>query len=165
MKFPTVTKFCICSILFEGLPSPTYKDQLKDDIFSLGSMAAYKGQMSCPLYMVKSRMAMIKFPESRYSIHQGFFENLVETKTGFPEEVSFAFVDFDFYEPIKIALEFLDFTLSQGGVIMVDDYDFFSTGAKTATDEFVERNNTDRMRYKLEVADKYLGRFAMLTKL
>ena len=30
---------------FEGLPMPTERDQLKDDIFALGSMAAYAGAM------------------------------------------------------------------------------------------------------------------------
>ena len=150
---------------FAGLPAPTDKDQLKDDIFSLGSMDAYMGEMSCPLDMVKSRLAMINFPESRYQTHQGFIEELVKTKRGFPEKVSFAFVDFDFYEPIKIALDYLDTTLSNGGIIMVDDYDFFSTGAKTATDEFIESMNSNRQRYRLEVADKRLGHFAMISKL
>lgn len=150
---------------FEGLPAPTDKDQLKDDIFSLGSMDAYQGEMSCPLEMVKSRLAMINFPESRYCIHQGFIEDLIKSKIEFPENVSFAFVDFDFYEPIKIVLEFLDLTLSEGGVIMVDDYDFFSTGAKTATDEFIENMNSERQKYELEIPDKQLGYFAMITKL
>lgn len=150
---------------FEGLPAPTDKDQLKDDIFSLGSMDAYEGEMSCPLDMVKSRLAMINFPESRYQIHQGFIEESVKNKSGFPEKVSFAFVDFDFYEPIKIALEFLNSTLTKGGIIMVDDYDFFSTGAKTATDEFIDEMNSDSQSYKLEVADQQLGCFSIITKL
>lgn len=116
---------------FAGLPAPTDKDQLKDDIFSLGSMDAYQGEMSCPLDMVKGRLAMIGFPESKYQIYQSFIEELVKTKNGFPEMVSFAYVDFDFYEPIKIALEYLITSLSKGGVIMVDYYNFFSTGAKS----------------------------------
>jgi O-methyltransferase len=150
---------------FEGLPSPTEKDQLKDDIFSLGSMNAYQGKMSCPVDMVKKRLTSIGFPESRYLIHQGFIEDLVNEKRDFPASVSFAYVDFDFYEPIKIALAFLDKTLTKGGVIMVDDYDYFSTGAKSATDEFITRMNRSRQTYKLEVADSQLGHFACITKL
>ena len=68
---------------------------------------------------------MITFPKSKYHKHQGFIEELVKTKSRFPEKVSFAFVDFDFDEPIKIALEFFYTTLTKGGVIMVDNYDFF----------------------------------------
>src|ERR1035437_2432520 len=31
---------------FQGLPAPSERDELKDDIFKLGSMAAYQGQMA-----------------------------------------------------------------------------------------------------------------------
>ena len=48
---------------------------------------------------------------------------------------------------------------------MVDDYDFFSTGAKTATDEFIECMNSEHQKYQIEVADKQLGCFASITKL
>jgi hypothetical protein len=47
---------------FEGLPNPTKKDSLINDIFNLGSMEAYKGTMACPVDMVKSRLSDINFP-------------------------------------------------------------------------------------------------------
>ena len=40
---------------FEGLPMPTEKDQLKDDIFSLGSIEAYKGTMACGIDQVSRK--------------------------------------------------------------------------------------------------------------
>ena len=150
---------------FEGLPAPSDKDHLKDDIYSLGSMEAYKGEMACPEDMVKHRLAMVNFPIARYRIHKGFIEDLIIEHRGFPKVVSFAYVDFDFYEPIKIALEYLDNTLSPGGKIMVDDYDFFSTGAKTAVDEFMDQMNSVNQKYSVEVADEQLGHFAIISKL
>jgi hypothetical protein len=39
---------------FEGLPKPSAKDELKDDITALGSMDAYTGTMACP-----ERMAVL----------------------------------------------------------------------------------------------------------
>jgi len=150
---------------FEGLPAPSEKDQLKDDIFALGDIEAYQGEMSCAVDMVKHRLAMIEFPDSRYQIHQGFIEEIIKESRDFPEAVSFAYVDFDFYEPIKIALDFLANTLSVGGKVMIDDYDFFSTGAKTAVDEFVEKMNSEVPKYSIEVADKQLGNFAVISKL
>ena len=48
------------------------------------------------------------------------------------------YVDFDFYSPISVALRFLNKRLVTGGVIVVDDYGFFSSGAKTAVDEFLK---------------------------
>ena len=44
---------------FEGLPSPTEKDQLKDDIFSLGSMEAYRGTMAAPEELVQKLLSKI----------------------------------------------------------------------------------------------------------
>lgn len=50
-------------------------------------------------------------------------------------------MDFDFYNPIKVALDFLHRVTPIGAIIIVDDYDFFSTGAKKAANEFVEERN------------------------
>lgn len=124
---------------FKGLSAPTEKDKLKDDILHLGSIEKYKGKMSCSINYVKHELKKINFPSSRAKIVAGFIE---ETICGclLPNKVCFAFVDFDFYEPVVIALRFLDKVLQKGGFIIVDDYDFFSTGAKTAVDEFISAN-------------------------
>lgn len=149
---------------FEGLPRPTEKDQLKDDIFSLGSMEAYTGKMSQPEEMVRTRLAALAFPPQKYVIHKGFIEQVIEADNNLPVEVSFAYLDFDFYEPIKVTLEFLDRTTSAGSIIIVDDYDFFSTGVKTAVDEFVEEKNLRSEKYECLVPDIRYGHFAVLTR-
>ncbi len=128
---------------FEGLPKPTEKDELKDDIFSLGSMEAYEGTMSCPEDMVKTRLKAIQFPDDRCVIHKGFIETSIQGNENLPQQVSFAYIDFDFYEPIKIALEFLHQISPVGAIFVVDDYDFFSTGVKTAVEEFLEERKNE----------------------
>lgn len=150
---------------FEGLPKPTKKDQLKNDIFNLGSMAAYEGTMRCPEQMVIRRLNDIKFPGKQYFIHKGYIEKLILKKENFPKKVSFAYIDFDFYEPIKIALEYLNMSTEKGAVIMIDDYDFFSTGVKSAVDEFISKNNEISRKYELFIPEKVFGYFAILTKL
>lgn len=150
---------------FEGLPEPSGKDQLKDDIFSLGSMDAYTGTMSCPEEMVRSRLSAISFPQRRFVIHKGFINQIFMDSSNLPKEVSFAYVDFDFYEPVKLALDFLHLTTSIGAIIIVDDYDFFSTGAKTAVDEFIEENNSSRVVYECLVPNSRYGHFAVLTRM
>ena len=149
---------------FKGLPKPTGKDKLKNDIFSLGSIEAYEGTMSCPESMVVSRLQAISFSPRRYIIHRGFVEHSIGSDSRLPEKVSFAYVDFDFYEPIKTALEFLHRVCPAGAVIIVDDYDFFSTGAKTAVDEFVLEKNAAVKAYDVLIPDKRLGYFAVLSK-
>lgn len=149
---------------FEGLPKPSEQDRLKDDIFALGSMEAYTGQMSCPEDMVRTRLEAISFPQQRYVIHKGFIERILHEDTNLPTQVSFAYVDFDFYEPIKVTLEFLHAITRTGAVIIVDDYDFFSTGAKTAVDEFIEGKNSGAEVYECFIPDQTVGHFAVLTK-
>ena len=145
---------------FQGLPKPTEKDQLKDDISSLGSMEAYEGAMSCPQDMVTARLRAVGFPFERVQIHAGFIEDKIGLDKHMPKQVSFAYVDFDLYEPIKIALEFLHGVMPVGAVAVVDDYDYFSTGAKTAVDEFVEATGC----YDLTVPDPKYGHFAILSR-
>jgi O-methyltransferase len=149
---------------FEGLPKPSDKDQLKDDIFSLGSIEAYAGTMSCPEDMVRSRLQAISFPAPRYVIHKGFIEQLIQNDTLLPKEVCFAYVDFDFYEPIKVALDFLHRVTPSGAIIVVDDYDFFSTGVKTAVDEFIAAKRATGIDYGCFVPNKCYGHFAVLTR-
>ncbi|MFZ2664583.1 MAG: TylF/MycF/NovP-related O-methyltransferase [Patescibacteria group bacterium] len=150
---------------FEGLPRPSEKDILKDDILSLGSMEAYTGTMSCPEDMVLARLKAILFPSERLITHKGFIEKLDLEDDSLPKEVSFAYVDFDFYEPIKIALDYLDKVTPKSAVVVVDDYDFFSTGSKTAVDEFIKKMNSKGERYKLFIPDSKYGYFAILTKI
>jgi len=146
---------------FQGLPTPTDKDALKDDIFCLGSMKAYTGQMSEPIDKVVHRLNDISFPRPRYVIHAGFIEGLLHADGNLPHKVSFAYVDLDLYAPIKLALEYLDGVIEQYGIIIVDDYDFFSTGAKTAVDEFMSKNNP---RYEVVIPTKKYGHFAVLER-
>ena len=149
---------------FRGLPRPSDKDQLKDDMFSLGSIEAYAGTMSSPEEMVRSRLKAISFPEQRYVIHKGFIEQLIHEDKFLPEEVCFAYVDFDFYEPIKIALNFLDHVTQSGSIIIIDDYDFFSTGVKIAVDEFIQAKLLIGSVYECHIPSTHYGHFAILTK-
>jgi len=150
---------------FEGLPSPTEKDQLKDDIFSLGSMEAYKGTMAAPEELVQNLLSKISFTSDRYYIHKGWIEKVLKVDTNLPKKVSFAYVDFDFYEPIKLALEFLHYTTLKGAIIIVDDYDYFSTGSKLAVDEFLNKKNSNRKQYNSFIPDVNYGHFIILTRL
>jgi hypothetical protein len=150
---------------FEGLPKPTDKDQLIDDIFKLGSMHAYEGKMSFPEASVRKRLQLIGFPENRTFIHKGFIEKTISESERLPKKVSVAYVDFDFYEPIIEALNFLDSVLEVGGIVIVDDYGFFSTGAKTAVDEWLISMNFSEQRYHSSVPASHLGKFVVIKKL
>src|SRR5690606_31834359 len=143
---------------FEGLPKPSPQDQLKDDIFNLGSIERYEGEMRCDPRELEFRLAEIGFPKDRYRVCPGWIhESLTEDKG--PGQVCFAYVDFDFYEPILHTLEYLHRHLAPRGRIVVDDYDWFSTGAKSAVDEFVAQHPND---YELGFPQAWAGAFVLL---
>ena len=144
---------------FAGLPKPSAQDQLKDDIFRLGSMERYEGEMRCDSREVEHRLAAIGFPADRYRIRPGWVHDTLREDNG-PRAVCFAYVDFDFYEPIRHTLEYLDRHLTPNGRIVVDDYDFFSTGAKTAVDEFVASHPD----YELVKPEPWAGAFCLLRR-
>lgn len=121
---------------FEGLPAPTEKDRLIDDIAGLGDMARYQGQMRAREDQVRDKLALVPFPEARTRIVKGWIDKTLALPD-VPSQIAFAYVDFDFYEPIRLALHFLDRVMPVGGFVVVDDYGFFSEGAQLAVDEFV----------------------------
>jgi hypothetical protein len=145
---------------FEGLPAPTKEDVLIHDIFKLGSMDKYKGTMASPESLVLGKLEAINFPRERIKIKKGWVKDAIKSGE-LPEKVAFAYVDFDFYDPIKDALEFLDQRMPAGGRIVVDDYGFFSEGAQLAVDQFVAAMGG---RYKFEMPLPFAGHFCILSK-
>jgi hypothetical protein len=146
---------------FEGLPAPGPQDKLINDIFSLGSMDKYKGTMASPEAEMRSKLYSINFPPARTKVKKGWVRDSIKSGE-LPTQVSFAYVDFDFYDPIKDALEFLDSRMPPGGRIVVDDYGFFSEGAQLAVDQFVARVGD---RFKFELPLPFAGHFCVLSKL
>jgi len=145
---------------FAGLPAPTAEDELIDDIDHLGSMQAYTGRMSHPEAEMRARMTEIGIDSGSFRVVRGVFDSSV-TADRLPERICFAYVDFDFYAPIKAALEKLSSRLTPGGIIVVDDYGFFSKGAQTAVDEFVAAHADS---FRLEVPDYCADHFAILRR-
>jgi hypothetical protein len=91
-------------------------------------------------------------------------EDVFRGDRNLPDKVCFAYVDFDYYEPTKLALEFLHRITPSGAILIVDDYDYFSTGAKAAVDEFRRDKNSGETSYACFVPDTRYGHFAVLTK-
>jgi hypothetical protein len=145
---------------FQGLPMPTGKDILIDDIFSLGSIEKYQGTMVCGQEQVIGRLNSISFPLERVKVVPGFIEKTAKFPN-LPKQVCFAYVDFDFYEPIRIALELLESRLPIGGAVIVDDYGFFSDGARAAVDEFAEAREP---RYEKAPSPNWASKFCVLRR-
>lgn len=146
---------------FQGLSKPGKKDILLDDIFKLGFMERYQNSMCYSVDEVKHRLSLVNFPQSRTKIVEGFIENTIKGRL-LPKKISFVFIDFDLYQPTRVALLYINRVIVKGGVIIIDDYNFFSKGAKTAVDEFYKAHKTD---YKRTMPAKFAGYFIILERI
>jgi O-methyltransferase len=145
---------------FEGLPAPSKEDRLINDIFNLGAMEKYQGTMASPHDEVLGKLATVNFPSERTKIKKGWIKDTVKSGN-LPAQIAFAYIDFDFHDPIKEALDFVDARMPAGGRIVVDDYGFFSAGAQLAVDRFAAAAR-DRFTFALPLP--FAGHFCILSK-
>ena len=75
--------------------------------------------------------------------------------------MAFAYIDFDFYEPILLALNLMATRLHPKGYMLVDDFGYFSAGAQTAVEEFVE---AQKGKFVLTLPPAHAGKFAILSQ-
>jgi O-methyltransferase len=144
---------------FEGLSKPTEKDKLIDDIFDLGSMAAYAGTMATPMQLPASMISSIGFPPDRVHFIKQMIEGELRDLDKLPAAVSFAYFDMDLYEPTLLSLEWFHTVSRSGAIAIVDDYGFLSSGVESAVTEFLVGEN-----YELSLPVKSAGHFCQLTK-
>lgn len=133
---------------FCGLPAPSPEDELKDDIFNLKNINNYKGKMSHGENKVINELKNINFKKEQYIINKGFFTKENLDINILPKEISFAYLDFDFYKPTKDVLEVINPLLTKNSQIIVDDYDFFSTGVKKAVDDWFDNTKFSQQKIR-----------------
>lgn len=114
---------------FQGLPNPTQFDIVVDGGFKFGDMVA-------SVESVKQKFVNTKEPK----ILKGFFKDIPIEQ--YPDKISFAHLDGDFYQSILDSFEIIYPKVSNGGVIIVDDYGYNKLpGVKKATDLFLKDKN------------------------
>ena len=97
---------------FTGLPPKTAADESRaGDQFQAGELAVSKKQ-----FLIQFQKANLKPP----IIHKGWFKDITSNEV--PDQISFAFLDGDFYESIRDSLRLVLPRMQQGGVIIIDDY-------------------------------------------
>ena len=117
------------------LSKPSF-DRLKDDIFDL-KIENYQGKMSHKQDEVINELNKIKFDMNNLIINKGFSKKIYLNFIS--QKITFAYLDFDFYQPTLDVLNTIDKILIKDGIIIVDDYDF-STGVKTVIDSWHDLN-------------------------
>jgi O-methyltransferase len=133
LREPTTRKLWLYDS-FEGLPRPHEKDILLHDIFKKQTINAYEGAISIPERCVLAELESVTPDLKYFRIVKGWI-TLESLKAQSPDQISFAYLDMDFYQSTYEVLKFLIDRMPKGGIAVIDDYGFFSEGVKTAVSE------------------------------
>jgi hypothetical protein len=142
---------------FEGMPPPTEED------VRLGGPPAAELLATRPktakvwaiadLDDVRAGMAQAGYPAERIHYHPGLVEDTIPA--GAPERIALLRLDTDWYASTRHELEHLYDRVPAGGVVIIDDYDYWD-GSRKAVDEFIARTGA-----RLLLAPMGSGRIAV----
>jgi O-methyltransferase len=124
---------------FEGMPPPGEEDRLRDgrlagDVLEISPRSSNFWAIA-GLDDVRAGMMETGYPPERIHFHPGLVEDTVPSQA--PERIALLRLDTDWYASTRHELEHLYDRVPSGGVIVLDDYDFWQ-GARQAVDEFLE---------------------------
>lgn len=126
---------------FEGMPEPTEEDVLWTGATAKELLATEAGKSAELLWAaaslddVRQTMQHTGYPTHLVHYVEGRVQDTVPANA--PESISVLRLDTDWYESSKHELEHLYPRLSAGGVLILDDYGWWS-GVRKATDEYFE---------------------------
>jgi asparagine synthase (glutamine-hydrolysing) len=134
--------------MFGLIPPPTDQDDEKSknryELISSGKSTGiggelYYGYQENLFEKVSNSFAEFGYPVDgkKISLYKGLFEETLAFSPG--DKVALAHLDCDWYNSVKFCLEATDPVLSVGGIMILDDYNFYG-GCRKATDEFVANN-------------------------
>jgi hypothetical protein len=123
---------------FEGLTAPTEHDRLAGSGEPAAGILRKAGKgariwCEAPLEEVKRNLASTGYPSDRVTYIKGKVEDTIPDCA--PGQIAVLRLDTDWYESTRHELEHLYPRLAPGGVLIIDDYGYW-TGAKKAVDEY-----------------------------
>jgi len=146
---------------FEGMPPPDERDVFYTGVSAQKPWASQKrgdeghsNWVYAPLEDVKKRVAALGYPTERIHFIKGLVEDTLPRHA--PENLALLRLDTDFYSSTKHEFVHLYPRLSNGGILVIDDYGAFR-GVQLATDEYIAEN---KLSIFLHRADEHV-RFAV----
>jgi O-methyltransferase len=123
---------------FEGMPPPTEQDVRHGGPPAAELLATRprtaKVWAVADLEDVRAGMAQVGYPAERVHYHPGLVEDTIPAQA--PERIALLRLDTDWYASTRHELEHLYDRVPAGGVVIIDDYDYWE-GSRKAVDEFV----------------------------
>ena len=113
------------------------------DTINLNFGTGYEGGIAAAasLQDVINGFESIKFPANNTRYIVGKVEETLTEAANLPEHISLLRLDTDWYESTRIELEILWPRLVPGGVLILDDYDYWAGSKKAVEDYFQSRND------------------------
>jgi len=131
---------------FEGLPAPTSQDP----DFELADL--FTGTCVGTLSEVRELFQRLEILEDVEFV-KGLFQRVLPI-THIPA-ISVLHIDGDWYESVKVCLDFLYDKVVPGGVIQFDDYGYWK-GARKAVDEFFDQREIQVPLRRLDYSGRFL---------
>jgi predicted O-methyltransferase YrrM len=126
---------------FAGLPPPANED----GEFARSTVGKYKGDER----ILREAIHLFQLEEWVNLIVGDATGTIPEFEKAFPETlISLAYIDFDLYEPVKCALDFLSRRLAMGGIIVFDEA--ISRNWPGETLALLEHLHSSQRKYKME---------------
>lgn len=122
---------------FEGMSKPTEKDKQIADGKPAFDTWQKEHKAFSSFNETKTNMLSVGYPENNIIFVKGKVENTIPSTV--PFQISLLRLDTDWYESTYHELGHLFPLLSNKGVIIIDDYGYW-TGAKEATDKYFSEN-------------------------
>jgi O-methyltransferase len=123
---------------FEGMPPPTEEDRRLEgppaEELMHGGRRSHLVRAVADLEDVRAGMERTGYPAERVHYHPGRVEDTIPRRA--PQQIGLLRLDTDWYESTKHELDHLYDRVTPGGVVIIDDYDYWE-GARKAVDEFV----------------------------
>ncbi len=138
---------------FAGMPQPTERDR---PLFGRWGNRAQTKLYRSPFYLaspaeVESALLEAGYPKSGIHIVVGRVEETMPRTI--PDQISLLRLDTDFYESTKHELMHLFPRLSQGGVLIIDDYGYWQ-GQRLAVDEYLDAHGIRMLLSRIDFSGR-----------
>lgn len=126
---------------FEGLPEPGEHDgivgsdqPLEELLSELRAQAGDTAYLDAPIEVVRANVAQTGYPVERIHMVKGMVQDTMPANA--PDQIAFLRLDTDWYESTKVEMETMFPRLSEGGILIVDDYGYLE-GPRKAVDDYL----------------------------
>jgi O-methyltransferase len=142
---------------FSGMSEPSDEDARYDGLLAASQLDSTLRNTGVwcysPIDEVNRNVLSTGYPGEKIHLIEGKVEETVPARV--PENISLLRLDTDWYESTRHELKHLFPLLSQGGVMIIDDYGHWQ-GARKAVDEFLENEGRGHFLHRIDYTGRLL---------